>query len=260
MKSDIPSDEENYMQVSNRPFAASTVLSILVHGALFLSLVFVLEHTTSVGQDIANDIQLELLASDVVVDESAMNNQSMQDPETTEAVVSEVVPSQLQSLKQVNAEAKPVTNSATDALTESDAIDEQVLTTDNSDDVINDVQRVTEGMVADRVEPATSAIQTTVVTQAVDHQLVALLHSHISEHKQYPYLARRQRREGVATVSFVLHPNGEIENTHLVNSSRTALLDRAALSAVEKIEPFEAAHNYLETAETFNIDVVFELM
>lgn len=260
MQSDIPSDETYYMQVSNRPFAASTVLSTLVHGAVFLSLAFVLEHTTSVGQDMANEIQLELLASDVVVDESSMNNQSMQDAERTEAVVSEVVPSQLRPLKQVNTEVKPAANSAVYPLTEPDAIDEQILTADNSDDVLSDVEGVAENMVTDKLAPATSATLNTVVAQAVDHQLVALLHSHISEHKQYPYLARRQRREGVATVSFVLYPNGAIENTHLVSSSRTAMLDRAALSAVEKIEPFEAAQNYLETAETFNIDVVFELM
>lgn len=258
-------DTTNYMEASGRTFVTSTVLSTLAHGAAFISLALVLEHTTSVGQDSALDIQLELIASDEVVNESSMSSrmssQWMQHTERAETVVSESVPFQSEPRRLVNTETvvKPV-NSTANGLTESDAIDEKILTAGNSDALISYVQGVTEDMAAENAEPAVSASQNTGLPQAVDHQLVALLHSHISEQKQYPYLARRQRREGVATVSFVLHPNGEIENTHLVSSSRTAILDRAALSAVENIEPFEAAHNYLETAETFNIDVVFELM
>jgi protein TonB len=86
------------------------------------------------------------------------------------------------------------------------------------------------------------------------------LHRHISDNKEYPYLARRQRREGIATIAFVLHPDGKIENTHLVTSSRAAALDRAALSAVKKIEPFTVAQDYLEHAEEFQVDIEFDLL
>jgi protein TonB len=92
------------------------------------------------------------------------------------------------------------------------------------------------------------------------HSMVELLHARISEAKQYPYIARRQRREGVATVGFVLHPDGSIEDAHLVASSRASSLDRAALSAVHRIEPFKPAITYLDRPEAFKVDVVFDLL
>jgi len=92
------------------------------------------------------------------------------------------------------------------------------------------------------------------------HSILELLHSSISNNKEYPYLARRQRREGVATVSFVLHPDGTIEDAHLVASSHAVVLDRAALSAVKKIEPFIAAQDYLGQPEKFQIDIEFDLL
>ena len=38
--------------------------------------------------------------------------------------------------------------------------------------------------------------------------LISLLHEEIARHKQYPAMAKRQHREGTATVSFALHPDG----------------------------------------------------
>ena len=92
------------------------------------------------------------------------------------------------------------------------------------------------------------------------HAILELLHRRISDKKEYPYLARRQRREGIATVAFVLHPNGKIENAHLVSSSSAATLDRAAISAVKKIEPFAVARDYLKQSEEFQVDIEFELL
>lgn len=87
--------------------------------------------------------------------------------------------------------------------------------------------------------------------------LVELLHSKISEHKRYPYLARRQRREGVATVGFVLHPDGSVQNPRLLQSSRTSSLDKAALDAVKSIEPFTPAGDFIDRPESYRVDVVF---
>jgi TonB family protein len=99
-------------------------------------------------------------------------------------------------------------------------------------------------------------------TNAAMHNsaIIELLHSKISEHKQYPYMARRQRREGVARVEFVLYPDGSIDEAHLVNSSRTRSLDNAAIKAVESIEPFQFAKEYLQQPEAFQVDVVFNVL
>ncbi len=64
----------------------------------------------------------------------------------------------------------------------------------------------------------------------------------------------------MTTVAFVLHPSGMIEDMHLINSSQTTALDRAALSAVKGIAPFIPAQYYLKQAETFKVDVVFKLL
>ena len=90
--------------------------------------------------------------------------------------------------------------------------------------------------------------------------IVELLHSKISEHKQYPYLARRQRREGVATVEFVLHPDGTVVDPRLVQSSRTSSLDKAALDAVRRIEPFSPASDFIDEPEAYRVDVVFNVL
>jgi|GEM_PF-2442513 len=90
--------------------------------------------------------------------------------------------------------------------------------------------------------------------------LIELLHSQISAHKQYPYLARRQRREGVARVEFVLHPDGSVQNPRLLQSSRTTSLDKAALEAVKSIEPFTPAGNFIDRPEAYRVDVVFNVM
>ena len=73
-------------------------------------------------------------------------------------------------------------------------------------------------------------------------------------------MARKQRREGVARVEFVLHPDGSIDDAHLVNSSRTRSLDNAAIKAVESIEPFLVAKEYLQQPEAFQVDVVFNVL
>ena len=90
--------------------------------------------------------------------------------------------------------------------------------------------------------------------------IIELLHTKISEHKQYPYLAMRQRREGVATVEFVLHPDGTVAEPRLVQSSRTASLDRAALDAVRRIEPFRPARDLIDRPEAYRVEVVFNVL
>ena len=105
----------------------------------------------------------------------------------------------------------------------------------------------------------TTVAQSTAASQQ-QHSILELLHSRIADNKKYPYLAKRQRREGVTTVAFVLHPSGMIKDMHLINSSQTTALDHAALSAVKSIAPFIPAQDYLKQAETFKVDVVFKLL
>ena len=246
MSLDIDIDD---METDYRPFATSTALSILVHAAVFLSLILVMEHSSSIGGDAARDLKLELVGDGIDQTDVAQPppNPVVANDDTNilQENTGDTIASQKDSpqVLEVN-EAETVVSAVEEPLTPSERLAE-----------------------TEQLEAASSVSHAETVqspdaspAKASDDQLIELLHSRISDKKQYPYFAKRQRREGVATVSFVLHPNGDVEDARLVNSSHSEMLDKAALTAVEKIQPFEAAQDYLETAETFNIDVVFELL
>jgi len=90
-------------------------------------------------------------------------------------------------------------------------------------------------------------------------RLIALLHTQILQHRRYPVMARRQRREGVATIRFDLYPSGELQDVRLDHSSGYQALDRAALQAVERIAPLSQARDFLSQARNFSVNVVFKL-
>ena len=91
------------------------------------------------------------------------------------------------------------------------------------------------------------------------NQLSKLVYQEINRKKRYPYLAKRQRREGLVKLSFVLHPDGKVTDVSVVGSSQFSVLDRAAQKAVENISPFMLAADYLSYQQAFNVDVDFRL-
>ncbi len=90
-------------------------------------------------------------------------------------------------------------------------------------------------------------------------QLLSLLHQAISREKRYPLLARRQRREGTATVSFRLSPSGDVDGIGIDQSSGFSVLDTAAVSAVSRVAPFAPARIFLSDVTRFKVDVTFKL-
>lgn len=89
--------------------------------------------------------------------------------------------------------------------------------------------------------------------------LLSLLHNEINAHKKYPYMALRQRHEGLVKINFMLHPDGNISDISIVESSDYNLLDAAARLAVQNISPLHVAGNYLQQTELFNVDIEFRL-
>jgi len=88
-------------------------------------------------------------------------------------------------------------------------------------------------------------------------ELNHLLHSAIDRYKRYPLSALRLGREGTTRVNFRLFHDGRIEMLSLSRSSGFGALDRAALAAVQSIEPFTQASRYIPDSERFEVDVVF---
>ena len=237
------------MNTVTRPIVATTSLSIVLHGVVFAAVMLLYGQAATLVEGMGRSVDIHLISSIMISDQ-----QETELPGKQEAVpiAQEPVPKNLADTVHNNsfqniltslnsAEAVMLKEPVEKKLTEQKHVIQQVLP------VVNESESIAQ------IKQSTNASQQ-------HHSILELLHSSISNYKEYPYLARRQRREGVATVSFVLHPDGTIKNAHLVSSSSTGMLDRAALSAVKRIEPFRAARDYLDQAEEFKIDVVFNLL
>ncbi len=104
-----------------------------------------------------------------------------------------------------------------------------------------------------------SSASRTGAAEARRFELLALLHDAISREQRYPLLARRQRREGTATVSFKLSPSGNMDGINIDRSSGFRMLDTAALGAVSRVAPFGPARSFLIETTRFKVNVKFRL-
>ena len=238
------------MDCAIKPIATTTSLSLLLHGVAFAGLLLVYDQVTAPDGGVGRGIEIELISSVLVSEQLEADV-----PRKQEAVANTSSESQIHAAQKKFAENILTSLSRTQAIVVTEP-EEKGLVDRNSTEQQDDIEQVQ--LSTNESESIASVAQSTNASQQ-RHAILELLHRRISDNKEYPYLARRQRREGVATVAFVLHPDGKIENTHLVTSSRAAALDRAAISAVKHIEPFTAAQEYLEHAEQFQVDIKFDL-
>jgi len=221
------------MDTGLRPISASTAFSLLLHASLAVAVL----QTRDTMQAIGKGVEIELVSSSTV----------------SHQVETERAANKAASLSQQNRPAEQPernnTNTQSDSIeARQDSATKQLAKApaSDSDSIDNDSGEKT-------VSRSTNAAMH-------NYSIIELLHTRISEHKQYPYMARRQRREGVARVEFVLYPDGSIDDAHLVHSSRTNSLDKAAIKAVKSIEPFLVAKEYLQQPEAFQVDVVFNVL
>lgn len=107
--------------------------------------------------------------------------------------------------------------------------------------------------------PRAASTPRTGAAEARRLELLALLHSAISRERRYPLFARRQRREGTATVRFRLSPSGDMDGIDIDRSSGFRMLDTAALGAVSRVAPFNPARIFLTEITRFKVDVIFRL-
>lgn len=236
------------MNTITTPVAASFSLSVVLHSAVLAVLLLAVEQVTSSGQG----VEIELIPSAQLAEQQETDipkkhtQAENQQPQTAAETLTEKTANAEQKHDQI---ARAVLTSKNNMVSVTNKIDKkrQVEKSDHYHQ-----QADSDGASASLLAQSTNA-------REQQQSILALLHATISNNKEYPYIARRQRREGTATVGFVLHPDGSIENARLLASSRAGMLDRAALSAVKRIEPFTAAHDYLEHAEEFRINVVFNL-
>ncbi len=238
------------MDTATRPILTTTSLSLLLHAVVIAAALLVYEQVVvTVDEGVGRGVEVQLISSVLVSD------QLETDVPRKQEVKPEVPPEHLlRSAEKLFAVDVLTSMTGLQAIvTEDEAVEVDSKPGEQHDDARQEQLSAYQG------EDVAYAVQSTNASQQ-QHTILELLHRRISDNKEYPYLARRQRREGVATVAFVLHPDGSIENAHLVASSRARALDRAALTAVEQIEPFKVAREYLEKSETFQVDIEFDLL
>lgn len=107
-------------------------------------------------------------------------------------------------------------------------------------------------------EEATTA-KPAATSDKTNSTLLTQLHNAIQAQQVYPNSALTMKRQGRASVSFTLAPDGSITHLQLAQSSGTNSLDQAALTAVTQASPFQGIRDYLSQAQDFTIDVVFTL-
>ena len=239
------------MDTTAKPIVATTSLSFLLHGVVFAAVLLVYEQVTPRDEGVGSGVEIQLISSVLVSEQLEVDVPRKQEVTADAPAESLIHDAQKKFAENILTSLSSIRAIANAEPEEQEHIDK------SRDELQYDIEQVQ--MDAYDNESVASVAQSTNASQQ-QHAILELLHRRISDNKVYPYLARRQRREGVATVAFVLHPDGKIENTHLVTSSRAAVLDRAALSAVKHIEPFVVAQDYLQHAEEFQVDIEFDLL
>lgn len=241
------------MNTATTPIATTTTLSVLLHVAVIAVFLLLYEQTATIG----HGINIELVSSirtsaqqDTVKPHG--NNRVIEDSEQS-TVTAPLTGKAVRDIQHNKVTQAVVSSLRSDNVVASSTVSAPARQQARLKD------RTIKELPLEKNNNAASPVQS---GNTVEHRqsIIELLHDSISKNREYPYLARRQRREGIATIGFLLHPDGSVENTHLVTSSRSGALDRAALSAVKRIEPFTQARDYLRQAEEFRIDVVFKLL
>lgn len=95
--------------------------------------------------------------------------------------------------------------------------------------------------------------------RAIDEFLTAILHR-IEQAKHYPRAARRRGIQGTVTCRFVLARDGTVQTSAVQNASRHAVLERAALNAIARGQPYPDFPAEIQ-GETFSatVDIRFAL-
>lgn len=87
-------------------------------------------------------------------------------------------------------------------------------------------------------------------------QLAAVL----AQNKRYPRASRRRNEEGVVTVSFVAHADGQITNTDIIKSSGYRRLDNAVLDMLKRATPLpKFSSDMKESQLAITLPVSFKL-
>ena len=90
-----------------------------------------------------------------------------------------------------------------------------------------------------------------------DAPLIKLLGKALTAHLLYPKAARDFYIRGTVYVRFMIHPDGEITDIQLLQSSGASVLDDAAMSGIRAMSPIQNVSHYLSVAKYLVVGVIF---
>lgn len=90
-------------------------------------------------------------------------------------------------------------------------------------------------------------------------ELQSLLLSAINRSKRYPATALRLQQQGTTRIGFRLRQDGRIDTPAILTSSGHRLLDQAALSTIDRIQPFLPARQLVKESQDLQVDIIFRL-
>jgi TonB family protein len=86
-----------------------------------------------------------------------------------------------------------------------------------------------------------------------------MLVARLQVQKSYPRQAAREKSEGTARIFFVISREGELMSSGVGVSSGSAMLDRAALDAVQRAQPFPPLPDGSRESDEFVISLAFRI-
>jgi TonB family protein len=93
--------------------------------------------------------------------------------------------------------------------------------------------------------------------KGVAKPLIILLGKALTAHMAYPKIAVDLNVHGVAVIGFVVHPDGQVTDVRLVESSHADVLDKAAITAANQISPVKNVGLYLTEPKYIIFGIIF---
>lgn len=103
----------------------------------------------------------------------------------------------------------------------------------------------------------TEAIHLVGDKKIVPQPLIKLLGKALTAHLLYPKIASDFKVKGTAYVGFSIHPDGEVTDVAIVQSSQAGILDEQAVSAVRAISPVKGAGEFVDKKRYLVVGIIF---
>lgn len=116
---------------------------------------------------------------------------------------------------------------------------------------VQPVRKQSESTVETMPEHSTAPTPSASSREQISVQLSSQIRTRLSDHFEYPFIARRKGYQGTVTLSFRVQANGSLKDIQIAHSSGYGILDRSAIKALLKIRKLENIETWLQGDDFF---------